>query len=113
MVKRQLLRLEAAALKSHVDLHFLHERERQNLEDGDCRCYLARDGSGAITLFLALNFSANLEHASAKSEYSRSLEVGDGSNILEGLSCSNNRSYQVCDKQSADRTETYPARPKQ
>ncbi|MGA8430486.1 MAG: hypothetical protein WB729_11750 [Candidatus Sulfotelmatobacter sp.] len=80
MVKRQLLRLEAAAIKAHVDLHFLHERERQNLENGDCRCYLARDASGAITLFLALDFGANLEHASAKFEYSHSLEVGDGRN---------------------------------
>lgn len=112
-MKRQLLRLEAAALKSHVDLYFLHEQERQKLEDGDCRCYLARDASGAITLFLALGFGANPERTSAKSEYSCSLEVGDGGNVLRGLSRPNNRSSPVCDTHSADRTETYPARPKQ
>jgi hypothetical protein len=82
-MRRQLLRLEPTALKSHVEVRFLHEQERQNLEDGDCRCYLARDASGAITLFLALNFGATPQDSSAaKSEYSRSLESGEGSRIL-------------------------------
>jgi hypothetical protein len=83
-VRRQLVRLETPALETQVDLGFLREQERQNLATGNCRCYLARDSNGAVTLFLALTFGPAYENASAvKSEYSQSLELEEGKTILQ------------------------------
>jgi hypothetical protein len=82
-VKRQLLRLETAAFQTHVEPCFLRGRERQKLETGDGRCYLARDSRGAVTLFLALTCAAAAEDTpTVKAEYSRSLELEDGEIIL-------------------------------
>jgi hypothetical protein len=100
-VKRQLLRLEPLALESQVNLCFLHERERQKLETGNCHCYLARDSGGAITLFLVLTCGAAAEDmSSVKTEYSRSLECEGAGNILQdsGMSRLNRKGPRVSEK---------------
>jgi hypothetical protein len=79
---RQLLRLETNALESHAGLRFLQEPERQKLESGNCRCYLARDSDGAVTLFLTLTFGGAECTQAAQAEYSHSLAATEGASTL-------------------------------
>lgn len=80
---RHLLRLETSALESHINPRVLREQERRRLGTEDCRCYLARDSNGAITLFLALTFNASGDRSSdVQMEYSQSLQSGGGTAIL-------------------------------
>jgi hypothetical protein len=104
-VRRQLLRLQTQALGSHVDMRFLQEQERQQLKTGDCRCYLARDSGGAVTLFLALTFGDAEEPSAVQSEYARSLELGDGTTILQesGMNQPNNQGLGFSEKQLVNR----------
>jgi hypothetical protein len=109
-VRHQLLRLETNALGSKTDLRFLQEQERQRLESGNCRCYLARDSNGAVTLFLALTFGAAEGTPATQAEYSRSLSTEGGVSILResGMDTSTNKGTRPAGKHSANRKDIMP-----
>jgi hypothetical protein len=114
-MRRQLLRLETPAIESHLDLSFLHGEEKRQLKTGDCRCYLARDPRGAVTLFLALSFgTAGKNAVVVNAEYSRSLDLGQGRNILResGMNDPDRDLTGTSQKQVTNRAETVPDRRK-
>lgn len=81
-MKRQLMRLETTSVESPGQLSFLSDQERERLKSGDCRCYLARDLNGAVTLFLATSFRPGEAVSVVRSEYSRSHRPAGGETIL-------------------------------
>src|SRR5581483_7637102 len=74
-MRRLLLPLESQVIGAYIDPRSLQKLERQKLESGEGRCYLAQDSVGTVTVFLAMTMHPSSEGTTAvRGQYARSLK---------------------------------------